>query len=320
MSLIQLLGVVVGGFPLIAMVMVAPMFAGARGGATLATAFPLLIVASAGVFGIVAFILLNACVVHLVLVWTGRLEHGLGRTVALCCLGSGPGIIVAIPCFGPYCGSYVSSVWVFVSTILVLIHGQRVSGWRATIAVLTFPFAALFLGVAAILFVNLAAVNARPQFPIPPTPKVLAPTAARPAVEFHAEEVAEALRDFTAIPFRNSPDLFLADVDALVPGLLQAGGPVTMQIDGNGFFGWWNTEMLLLTTPGVGGMLVTQTTDGPEGRRFLILEVHGTIESTTKVDEDSLPLDLVRRLDSFGARGRDLTASMIRDWIDSLAY
>ncbi len=317
MSLIQLLGVVVGGFPLMVLVMGVPMLGGGGGGGAMAAAFPLLVVASVGVLGTVAFILLNACVAHLILVFTGRLQHGLGRTVTLCCLGSGSGIIVAIPCFGPYCGSYVSGIWVVVSTILVLIHGQRVSGWRAGIAVLSLPFAALVLGVAAILFVQLAAVNTLARAPMPPTPKVLAPAAARPAVELQAEEVAAALRDFTAIPFQNSPDLFLGEVDRLVPGLLQAGGPVTMQIDGNGFVGWWNREMMLLAVPGVGGILVTQTTDAPEGRRFLVIEVQGMIESTKKVDEESLHLDLVRRLDSLGARGLDLTESMIRNWFDS---
>lgn len=321
MSLIQLLGVVVGGFPLMALVMVAPMFAGARGGGGMTTAFPLLIVASAGVFGAVAFILLNACVVHLVLVWTGRLEHGLGRTVTLCCLGTGPAILVAIPCFGPYCGSYVSGIWMIVSTILVLIHGQRVSGWRASVAVLAFPTFLVALGVAALLFVRFwSAVPAGGGVVMPRPGSAMTAMTAEPTalISDHTQEIAEALRIVVRDSDSESPEVFLTAVDRLVPGLLQVDATDMIQIDGNGFRGWQNADMFLLVAPGAGAILVIPTAEDAASHRFQIVEVSGMIESSSKIEEGELRRDLVRRLDGLGARGRDLTSLQVRNWVESV--
>ena len=76
--------------------------------------------------------------------------------------------------------------------------------------------------------------------------------------------------------------------------------------------------MLLLTVPGTGAILVIPTVEDMGGRRFQIVEVYGMLESSTKIAAEDLRGDLVRRLDSFGARGRDLASAQIRGWVDSL--
>ena len=76
---------------------------------------------------------------HLSLVVTGGCAYPLSRTFSVICLSSGTLAIQAVPCVGPYCLGYVVVVWWIVSAILMLMHGQRVSGLRATIAILWPP-------------------------------------------------------------------------------------------------------------------------------------------------------------------------------------
>ena len=320
MALIQFLGLAIGAFPLLAIALAAPLISGNGMGFGVAM-LGVLLFAGGSMLSSIAIILLNACVAHLVLACTGRLQHGLGRTVTLCCLGSGPAILVAIPCLGPYCGSYVSGVWMIVSTILVLSNGQRVSGWRASVAVLAFPTILVALGVAALLFLNLgSAVPAGVGVVMPRTGSAMKALTAEPTVLIsdHTQEIAEALRIVVRDSDPESPEVFLTAVDRLVPGLLPVGTADLISIDGNGFRGWRNSEMLLLTVPGTGAILVIPTVEDMGGRRFQIVEVYGMLESSTKIAAEDLRGDLVRRLDSFGARGRDLASAQIRGWVDSL--
>ena len=120
---------------------------------------------SAGLSGIVgglAFgggMLVVACVMsglwallsHLSLVVTGGCAYPLSRTFSAICLSSGTLAIQAVPCVGPYCLGYVVFVWWIVSAILMLMHGQKVSGLRATIAVLWPPL--LLIGSVIIFYI-----------------------------------------------------------------------------------------------------------------------------------------------------------------------
>ena len=318
MAFLQFLGLAVGAFPLLVIVVMGPLVTGAQaGGMTV----PMLVGAGGIVLFSIVMILLNACVAHLVLAWTGKLPHGLGRTVTLCCLGTGPAILVAIPCFGPYCGSYVSGIWMIVSTILVLIHGQRVSGWRASVAVLAFPTILVALGVAALLFVNFrSAVPAGGGVVMPRPGSAMTAMTAEPTalISDHTQEIAEALRIVVRDSDSESPEVFLTAVDRLVPGLLQVDATDMIQIDGNGFRGWQNADMFLLVAPGAGAILVIPTAEDAASHRFQIVEVSGMIESSSKIEEGELRRDLVRRLDGLGARGRDLTSLQVRNWVESV--
>ncbi|MDG1360796.1 MAG: hypothetical protein P8P71_10175, partial [Phycisphaerales bacterium] len=127
--LINVLSLVVGFLPILFVIMAVPLWTGglnAVGGPGFGMAAGVISVfgglaLAASVFGV----LLIALIGHLILRLTGPVQDGLGRTVSLACFGSGPVLIVAIPCLGPYCGSQVSGIWAIVSTILLIAAGQR---------------------------------------------------------------------------------------------------------------------------------------------------------------------------------------------------
>lgn len=88
-----------------------------------------------GVGVMVSVLLIWPMVAHLVLRWTGGCRHSIDRTYQAFGYGAGANLVSAAPCIGPYVGW----LWWMVSAILMLREGQRVSGGRATLAVLTFP-------------------------------------------------------------------------------------------------------------------------------------------------------------------------------------
>lgn len=312
MAVIQFLGLAVGAFPLLAMVVAIPMIAGA-GMPVGGIVFPVLLAASGGMLFTMVLIPLNACVVHLVLVLTGGVAQGLGRTVTLCCLGSGPAILVAIPCFGPYCGIYLSGIWMIVSTTLLLIHGQRVNGWRASISVLVLPIVLIVLLFVFVFLGTMSATAATRR-----GPNLVNVGMASPSGGDHTREVSAALRTFSRVADPESPEVFLFAIDTLVPDLLPNDESNLIQIEGNGFSGWQGERFFLLTVPGSGAILATPTQRDGDVARFLVVEVSGMIESTSKVAEADLRGDLVKRLEALGGRGRDLSKSQVQGWIESV--
>ena len=313
MAVIQFLGLVIGAFPLLALVVAMPMIAG--GGMPVGgLIFPVLLAAGGGMLLTIVMILLNACVVHLVLVLTGGVAQGLGRTVTLCCLGSGPAILLSIPCFGPYCGIYLSGIWMIVSTILLLIHGQRVNGWRASISVLVLPIFLIALGIVVISFGTMSATVATTRA----GPNLVNVGMASPSVGDHTREVSAALRTFLRDADPESPEAFLVAIDELVPDLFPNDESNLIQIEGNGFRGWQSERFFLLTVPGSGAILTTPTQRQGDGDRFLVVEISGMIESTSKVAEADLRGDLVKRLDALGGRGRDLSKSQVQGWVEAV--
>lgn len=49
--------------------------------------------------------------------------------------GSGPVVLVAVPCLGPYCGSVVSVIWLAVAAAIILAAAGPVPGWKAAVGV-----------------------------------------------------------------------------------------------------------------------------------------------------------------------------------------
>ncbi len=74
-------------------------------------------------------------VTHGILHLTGGCARGMARTFDALCYSSGANVLTVIPCVGPYIGW----IWWVVSAVLMVKEGQRVSGGRASLAVLTFP-------------------------------------------------------------------------------------------------------------------------------------------------------------------------------------
>ena len=85
------------------------------------------------------YIVIWGLTTHWTLLLTGGAERGLGDTFQTLCYSAGPNALMAVPCLGPYCLGYVSSVWWVVSAILMLMTLQQIHGGRATLAVLVWP-------------------------------------------------------------------------------------------------------------------------------------------------------------------------------------
>jgi predicted RNA-binding Zn-ribbon protein involved in translation (DUF1610 family) len=88
-----------------------------------------------GVAMMVSVLLIWPMIAHLVLRWTGGCRHSIDRTYQAFGYGAGANLVSAVPCIGPYFGW----LWWMVSSILMLREGQRVSGGRATLAVMALP-------------------------------------------------------------------------------------------------------------------------------------------------------------------------------------
>lgn len=92
------------------------------------------------------FLAVQTCVTHVVLLLRGPLEHGWTRTLQCLCYGGAGMVLVVVPCFGFHLLPFALGWWC-VSSILMLMRGQGVSGLRASVAVLAVP---MVLGVAAV--------------------------------------------------------------------------------------------------------------------------------------------------------------------------
>jgi hypothetical protein len=89
---------------------------------------------------------------HAILLATGHRAHGLGRTWQAMCYSSAPNLVAAVPCLGVHL-SIVAWIWWSVTAILAVREAQRVSGARASLAVLTLPICAVAGAVCLIIWV-----------------------------------------------------------------------------------------------------------------------------------------------------------------------
>ncbi|MEX2218941.1 MAG: hypothetical protein WD749_09295, partial [Phycisphaerales bacterium] len=118
-------------------------------------AMPLVYVFGVIVVGVLLWLLAS----HVLLLLGGSVPGGLRRT-AQCFFYSSPGhVLFAVPCLGFYFGA-ISWVWVAVSAILMIRHSQKVSGWRASFAVLTPPLLVVAGLIAWAAMVLVPAMNA----------------------------------------------------------------------------------------------------------------------------------------------------------------
>lgn len=92
---------------------------------------------------------------HGLLRLTGPTLSGMGRSCQAICYSAGANILTATPCLGYYFGW----IWWLVSAVLMVKEAQRVSGLRASFAVLTPPLALLATLFAAYLWFVFAAVS-----------------------------------------------------------------------------------------------------------------------------------------------------------------
>lgn len=90
---------------------------------------------------------LQGWVAHGILAMTGAVAQHRRVTVAACMYGLGPAVVDAIPLLN--CIVPAGTIWSLLSSVLQVSAAQRVSGVRATVAVLALP-AALLAGAVAV--------------------------------------------------------------------------------------------------------------------------------------------------------------------------
>jgi predicted Zn finger-like uncharacterized protein len=119
---------------------------GGRAGTIVAMIGSTAVMAGIGLGFVLALILVGGAITHGILRMTGPTHAGLSRTYQAMSLSSGANIVSAIPCLGGYFGW----IWWLISAVLMVRSGQKVSGGRAALAVLTVPLLSIgiVLGLA----------------------------------------------------------------------------------------------------------------------------------------------------------------------------
>lgn len=143
--------VVMIAFLPLGLIMVPAFIAGLTGGAR-TFGVPLMIAAAMLITSTIVLILatvLAAAASHGVLRLTGPTAFPLKRTVQAFSYTCGPMIFCAFPCLGFY-WTPVGLLWWTIMAGVALAHAQRVSGWRAFVAIFcpAFTFALLVFGIS----------------------------------------------------------------------------------------------------------------------------------------------------------------------------
>lgn len=349
--LINVLSLVVGFLPLLVVIAAVPLWTGglnAVGGPGFGMAASVISIfggftIAASVFGV----LLIALIGHLILRLTGPVQDGLGRTVSLACFGSGPVLIVAIPCLGPYCASQVSGIWAIVSTILLIAAGQRVGGGRATLAVLTVPILAILAFIGLLALNAVVSTNAR----IPPGigPRVNGPTPATATATptptststptstwmegsswVVAEGVLKIVQDLLPeISSATATATATATLDVKLPERLRADGlgdlipesSTPIITPGAGWITWSAGDLWLTAIPGTprGGpskCVIGIRTDADRSDRVMMMTISGPDSSVVKVDAAAFRDRLNERLAFLGLVVEDpIPAALVDRWL-----
>ncbi|MGE3108711.1 MAG: hypothetical protein AB7G11_06000 [Phycisphaerales bacterium] len=136
-----------------------------------------------------------ACIAHGLLRITGPCAGGLGRTVESVLFSSGANVLSAIPCVG----GYIGPIWWIVSAVIATKDRQRVSGGRASFAIITSWVLIIVAGIvvyilSVALIVGLG--GAGPRMTGRPFPTGGAMTAAD--TQTHLESLHGTIRQFAA--------------------------------------------------------------------------------------------------------------------------
>ena len=160
--------ILLSALPILAIVLIIGMAAGSSGASTSEAigivAAILGIMLAVGVLMVLVTIAFWGLVTHGVLRMTGETAGGLGRSYQAVCYSSGANIASAVPCIG----GYVGWIWWLISAVLMVKEGQRVSGGRASLAVLAMP--AAMMGLYVIYVGSMVAIATATPAPAPPAP------------------------------------------------------------------------------------------------------------------------------------------------------
>ena len=145
----------VGYLPVLLISVLPMMFGGGVGPVGILAIGPAVIIPA------IVFVLVGVqiALAHGLLAVTGATAHGFGRTALAVLLATGPFALMATPCVGG-CASPIAGVWWMVSSIVMLMVGQKVSGIRATLAVLLLPVGGIGIYVVGLVwFVTVGSFN-----------------------------------------------------------------------------------------------------------------------------------------------------------------
>ena len=117
-----------------------------------------------GTVGIVVLIAIWGATAQGLLRITGKVKNSIGHTYQALLYGIGTIWPLGIPCIGPYCITCFMLIWWAVSSILMLMQVQQVSGVRAAFAVLTFPCTVIVLVVGGYAIFITSLINSASTF------------------------------------------------------------------------------------------------------------------------------------------------------------
>lgn len=194
--------------------------------------------------GLIAMIGLWTLLAHGILLITGQTAGGMGRTAQAICYASAANVITSVPCLGVYL-SPIALIWWAIAATFMTIEGQRVSGWRAFLAVAGPPLVLVTVLVAGFIWmlVGLSAMVSSAQVAIAQNPSILA--AARP---IQTQTVLDSLLAFGLNHDGKAPDHVARLVlsGQLMPDTFLAGG------SGTAISGPTVGGLPLITLPGAG--------------------------------------------------------------------
>ena len=173
--------------------------------------------------GMIVGIAVWGCITHGLLRLTGPTFTTLGGTYQAICYSSGAFAPTAIPCLGFYFGW----IWWIVSAVLMVKQAQRVQGWRAALAVLTFPALLIFTIVGfyvvmiVMVFSSTGPFASAPLTPSTETQIVL--DAVLDYAEEHAGRGPDHAIELVSAGYLTVHDLVALDSDTYVENVSVAG-------------------------------------------------------------------------------------------------
>ncbi|MEE2972951.1 MAG: hypothetical protein VX672_07485, partial [Planctomycetota bacterium] len=248
-------------------------------------------------------LLLTSAICHGMLRITGETQGGFGRTFSCLSLGYGPWILTAVPFVGPYCLQYPASIWGVISSILILVGGQAVSGVRATFAVLAPVILLMLVGIALVVSLLFGAATAGgPVMPVVPggfTPPSMVVMEGGVALIGREEVNAmiERVQESTTLPDASTLLGSWSDANRAEPTSFQAG-----RVDG-----WWIPGLMVLEGPGGVGILLLDSSTGSERLRVFTEEKTATTATgSTSVRTDGFGEEISRVVVELGGADGDL--------------
>ncbi|MDX2132127.1 MAG: Yip1 family protein [Planctomycetota bacterium] len=148
------------------------------------------------IVGIIMFLGLWIVCTHGTLRITGGAPYPIKRTCQALCYSSGANVLTALPCLGMYFG-FLFVIWWIVAACIMVARGHRISGGRATLAVLALPILLAVVGGGWLTYGIVTAMNTinaanpggtgtttySPAMPPPPPPTPPIPFQVNPPAE-----------------------------------------------------------------------------------------------------------------------------------------